>query len=80
MNMPYHGFPAKEQLTQPSFYHIVFVSHCSLFTVTETEKDGLFSQCCAYASVLKLAVQLVLLHFPARFACFITHSYFIVLQ
>jgi len=75
--MLYHGFPAKEQLTQPSLYHIVFVSHRSLFTVTETGKDSLFSQRCAYASVLELAVQLVLLHFPA---CFITCFYFIVLK
>lgn len=61
MNMLYYGFPAKEQLTQPSLYHIVFVSHRSLFTVTEARKEGLFSQCCAYASVLELAVLLVLL-------------------
>lgn len=77
MNMLYYGLPAKEQHTQPSLYHIVFVSHRSLFTVTEAGKDGLFSQRCAYASVLELAVQLVLLHFPA---CFITCFCFIVLQ
>lgn len=71
------GFLQKEQLTQPSLYRIVFVSHRSLFTVTEAGKDSLFSQCCSYASVLELAVQLVLLYFPA---CFITCFYFIVLQ
>lgn len=75
--MLYYGFPAKEQVAQLSLYHIVFVSHRSLFTVTEAGKDGLFSQHCAYASVLELAVQLVLLHFPA---CFITCFYFIVFQ
>lgn len=75
--MVYYGFPAKEQCTQTSLHRIVFVSHCSLFTVSEAGKDGLFSQCCAYASVLELAVQLVLLSFPV---CFITCFYFIVLQ
>lgn len=77
MNTLYYGFPAKEQCTQTSLYHIVFVSHRSLFTVSEAGKDGLFSQLCAYASVLELAVQLVLLRFPV---CFITCFYFIVLQ
>lgn len=77
MNVLWYGFPTKKHLTQPSLYHIVFVSHHSLFTDTEAGKDSLFFQRCAYASVLELAVQLVLLHFPA---CFITSFYFVVLQ
>jgi len=71
MNIVYYVSPANEQLEQPSLYHIVFVSHRSLFTVTEAGKDSIFSQHCAYASVLELAVQLVLLHFPTYFTtCF----------
>lgn len=59
--MWHYGFPAKEQFTQPSLYHIVFGSHRSLFTVTEAGKDSSFSQHCAYVSGLELAVQHVLL-------------------
>lgn len=75
MSTLYYGLPAKEQFTQPSLYHIVFVSHRSLFTVFEAGKDGSFSQHCAYVSELELAVQLVLLLHVLQ-----PVFYFIVLQ
>lgn len=69
MNMLCYELPAKEQLTQLSLYHIVLVSHHYVFTATEARKDSFISQHCAYASVLGLAAQNVLLLFPACFIC-----------